>query len=178
VKGTRTALWTAVAVGVALLALVGVLATRKDYESKLVNSPLLGRPAPELIGTSLTGDPVQLSTMRGKWVVVNFFATWCVPCQREHPEFVKFAARHRAAGDADVVMVIWDDEVGRVRDFFSENGGDWPVLADAGGEVALEFGVRGPPESYVVDPDGIVRAKAFEIRADVLDDIISGRPVS
>jgi cytochrome c biogenesis protein CcmG, thiol:disulfide interchange protein DsbE len=173
----KTARWSALAVGAALLALVAVLATRDDYESKLVNSPLLGQPAPELVGESLDGEPVQLSTMRGKWVVVNFFATWCVPCQREHTEFLRFAERH-GGGDADIVMVIWDDSTGRVREFFEQNGGDWPVLADPGGEVALEFGVRGPPESYVIDPDGIVRAKAFEINADLLDDIVSGRGIS
>jgi cytochrome c biogenesis protein CcmG, thiol:disulfide interchange protein DsbE len=177
-KASHVARWIALAIGAVLLAFVGVLATRADYEAKLVGTPLLGQPAPALAGTSIDGQGVDVASLRGKWVVVNFFASWCIPCQREHPEFVRFVERHRTRDDAELVMVIHGDEVGPVRSYLAANGGEWPVVDDPDGRVALEFGVRGQPESYVIDPDGIVRAKAFEITADLLEQIISGEPVS
>jgi cytochrome c biogenesis protein CcmG/thiol:disulfide interchange protein DsbE len=88
--------------------------------------------------------------------VVNFFATWCVPCQHEHPELVDFARRHSGAGDASVVSVVFQDETAAVRSFFAEKGGDWPVVLDHDGAVALDYGVTGIPESFLVSPNGTV----------------------
>jgi len=76
--GTRrhTALWVALAVGVLLAFLVGVLATRDSAADKLAGSPLLGKPAPEIDGKTLAGDRLTLSSLRGRWVVLNFVASW------------------------------------------------------------------------------------------------------
>jgi cytochrome c biogenesis protein CcmG/thiol:disulfide interchange protein DsbE len=155
----RTALWSAVAVAALLAFLVGVLATRDSAADKLAGSPLLGRPAPEITGTTLTGDRLSLSSLRGRWVVLNFVASWCVPCRQEHPHLAAFDTRHRAAGDGGVLGVVFSDKPANVREFFRERGGDWPVLEDPQGQVALEFGVRGPPESFVISPRGVVVAK-------------------
>ncbi|MBW3557472.1 MAG: TlpA family protein disulfide reductase [Actinobacteria bacterium] len=155
----RVAPWVALALAVVLLGLVAVLATREPAQNTLAQSPLLGKPAPEVIGTGLDGSTLRLSQFRGRYVVLNFFATWCVPCQQEHDDLLRFSERHRSAGDAVVLAVIFDDEPDRVRQFFERRGGDWPVLADPSGKVSLDFGVRGPPESYLIDPNGFVRSK-------------------
>lgn len=169
----RAALWTALAVGLAVAALVGLLATRPNAATLVAESPLVGRAAPQVEGTALDGSHVRLSGMRGHWVVVNFFATWCIPCQREHPELIKFSQRHLQADDARVLAVIFDDEPANVRRFFREHGGSWPVLPDPKGVVALDLGVRGPPESYLVDPNGVIRSKIVgEVTADGLDDLL------
>lgn len=151
--------WIALGIGALLLGLVGVLATREPAQNTLAKSPLLGRPAPEVIGTGLDGSTVRLSSLRGRFVVVNFFATWCTPCLQEHDDLLRFSERHKAGGDASVLAVLFDDEPANARAFFEKRGGDWPVLEDASGKVALDFGVRGPPESYVIGPDGRVLAK-------------------
>jgi cytochrome c biogenesis protein CcmG/thiol:disulfide interchange protein DsbE len=117
-------------------------------------SRLTGRPAPDIEGPGLDGNKVRLSGLRGRYVLVNFFATWCVPCVREHPELVRFSSRHDAAGDASVVSVVYDDELSDVRSFFASRGGDWPVIDNNGAKV--DWGVRGVPESFLVDPDGVV----------------------
>src|SRR5438270_3022240 len=96
----HTARWAAVSLGVVLLLFVAVLATRKSAADKQAESPLLGKPAPALTGTGLDGHDVSLVSDQGKWVVVNFLASWCVPCRQEHPELVKFTQRHQVAGDA------------------------------------------------------------------------------
>jgi cytochrome c biogenesis protein CcmG, thiol:disulfide interchange protein DsbE len=164
--------WTVIGVAVVLAAFVMVLATREPASTKEADSPLLGQPAPEVAGDSYSGEPFRLSSLRGRYVVVNFFATWCIPCREEHPQLVLFQSRHQAAGDATVVSIVYDDTPAKVREFFADNGGDWPVVDDAGAKV--DYGVRGVPESFVIDPDGFVVARVVGgVRADSLDAIIS-----
>ena len=78
------------------------------------------------------------------------------------------------AGDARVVSVVFDDERADVERLFDERGGEWPVLDDPDGRVALDWGVLKLPESYLVDPDGLVRAKiAGGVTADFLDGVLA-----
>ena len=170
----HTARWAAISLGVVLLLFVAVLATRKSAADKQAESPLLGKQAPTLSGTSLDGSQVSLASMHGKWVVVNFMASWCVPCRDEHPELIKFTQRHQVAGDAAVLGVIFDDTAPNVRHFFSELGGSWLVVDDPNGQTALDFGVRGPPESFLVDPNGFVVWKGIgQVNADGLDKLVA-----
>jgi cytochrome c biogenesis protein CcmG, thiol:disulfide interchange protein DsbE len=167
----RVGPWIAGAVLVVLAAFVGVLATGGDDDG--VRSQLIGRPAPGIAGDTIDGGRYDLTQHRGEFVVVNFFATWCVPCIREHPELVEFEQRHRDAGDASVVSVVFDSRPEQVRDFFAENGGDWPVVVDPDGRTALEYGVTGVPESYLLAPDGTVLVKIEGgVTADALDDLL------
>jgi cytochrome c biogenesis protein CcmG/thiol:disulfide interchange protein DsbE len=146
-----------------VLVLVGfvvvVLATREPAANRVVDSPLVGQPAPDLVGTTLEGDRFSLRDEQGRFTLVNFFATWCVPCQREHDDLAAFDARHRRLGDAGVVSVVFDDSTDNAREFFAENGGGWPVVVGDEGGIALDFGVAKVPESYLVGPDGTVLAK-------------------
>ena len=169
----RTALWAAGAVGLVALVFVAVLATRKPALDRQSASPLLGHPAPELAGQSLADGPVRLSSFRGRWVLVNFVASWCVPCQQEHPELLKFVERHQVDADATVLGVVFEDSADNVRGFFRRLGGDWPVVTDPDGRVALDYGVRGPPESFLVDPGGNVVSKIVgRVTADGLDTLL------
>ncbi len=158
-RRTRKALWIAVAVAVPVTMLILVLATRPSAESKTVQSPLLGKRAPAAEGTTIDGNHANLADFRGKWVVVNFFATWCVPCREEHPDLVRFQDAHRAAGDATILAVVYSDSASAVRDFRTKEGGDWPMLVDPDGRIALDYGVGGVPESFLINPDGIIVSK-------------------
>jgi cytochrome c biogenesis protein CcmG/thiol:disulfide interchange protein DsbE len=111
--------------------------------------------------------------------VVNFFATWCTPCRIEHPQLVEFTERHASAGDVEVVSVAFDDEAARIEEYFAENGGDWTVIPQDTNRAALEFGVTGVPESYVIDPNGLVVAKFEGVTSDGLDEVLAaaGGPV-
>ena len=155
----HAALISAIAVGVVIALLWLVLSNSKPATDRAVSSPLIGRVAPAIQATALDGVPFDLDRLRGQWVVVNFFATWCVPCRNEHPELLSFNQRHERAGDAAVVSVVFDDQTDTVREFFEANGGDWAVVVGNEGQIALDYGVSGVPESFLVDPAGVVRYK-------------------
>src|SRR3954462_5420834 len=82
-RRSHTARWIAITVGVVVGLFVLLLATRPSAEAGKADSPLLGRLPPETTGPGLDGKTVALSSTRGEYVVVNFFASWCVPCQTE-----------------------------------------------------------------------------------------------
>jgi cytochrome c biogenesis protein CcmG/thiol:disulfide interchange protein DsbE len=168
----RTARWTAVAVGVVALLLIGVFALQQFGEETIESNPVIGAVAPPVVGTTIDGDAYDLDRYRGEWVVVNFFATWCIPCIEEHPELVEFTARHVDDG-IGVVSVAFDDTPEDIVAFFEDNGGDWPVLPSDTGRIVLDYGVTGVPESYVVAPSGQVVAGFTGVTADQLDAVIA-----
>ena len=157
VRPRRSARWIALGVGVGMIGLVVALATRNPASERVANSPLLGRAAPAISSETIDGDQFALADLKGKWVLVNYFATWCVPCRKEHPELVRFAQRQRE--QVAVVGVVYSDSVRAVRKFRDDEGGDWPMVTDPAGRIALEWGVTGVPESFLVDPDGTVRSR-------------------
>ena len=170
---TRTIAISAGIVGVVLALLVVLLATRKPVSDEHAQSALIGQRAPELGGATVMGKKVQPGN--GQWMVVNFFASWCVPCIQEHPELRAFQQEHKAANDATMVSIIaGQDTPSKVRKFFADRGGDWPVLTDPGGRTALDFGLIKLPESYVISPNGYVVAKFNgQTTARALDKVIS-----
>ena len=155
---SRVGLIVSLVVALLAVAFVGVLATREPATERRAKSPLIGKVAPSLTAETLDGQPFDIDDHRGQWVVVNFFATWCEPCRDEHPELVAFDEAHRPSGDATVVSVVYDDDLGDVRDFFADRGGEWPVVTDDG-LAAAAYGVVAVPETYLVTPLGYVVQK-------------------
>jgi cytochrome c biogenesis protein CcmG, thiol:disulfide interchange protein DsbE len=157
-RGRHTARWIAAIVLLVLAGLVALLATRPPATATEVDSPLLGHRAPDITATTVSGQSFDLEAYRGRWVFVNFFASWCPPCQAEEPELVAFAYQHRAPGAAALVGVVYDDDASRARAFATSSGATWPAVVDPGGQIALRYGVRGPPETFLISPTGTVEA--------------------
>lgn len=103
---------------------------------------------------TLTGEEVTLSSLNGQIVLVNFWATWCVPCREEMPYFQALADEH---SDGLVVLgVNMREEAERIQPFIDEMGLTFPILLDPPNELISEHNVRGLPVSYVVGPEGTV----------------------
>ncbi len=115
--------------------------------------------APEFAEETLDGGEFHMAAQRGRWVVVNFFSTWCVQCVVEHPELVAFHDRYRGDPNIRLVSVVFRDEVEVIDRFFAEQGGDWPIVISNTGRIAIEFRVTAVPETYLVDPRGRVVSK-------------------
>jgi cytochrome c biogenesis protein CcmG/thiol:disulfide interchange protein DsbE len=173
IRRTRKALWIAVAVAVPVFLLVLALANGEPAATRAVKSPLVGKAAPPVEGTTVDRTQASLAGLKGKWVVVNFFATWCVPCRQEHPELISFSQDHEATGDAAVLGVIYSDNAQAVKEFRDKEGGGWAMVTDPKGRIALDYGVAGVPESFLVSPEGLVVAKLLGgVRAGDLDQLL------
>lgn len=154
----RLALVAAITVGVVVAGLLIVLSTRGPATDQAQRSPLVGQIASNFEGQSvLDSTRFSLAENRGRFVLVNFFASWCVPCAIEHPELKSFDDAHVAHGDARLVSVVFQDRLEDVRTFFAKRGGSWPVLDSS--RTAVDYGVTGVPETFLVDPDGTIIAK-------------------
>lgn len=154
--GPRLARNAALAVAAVVAVLIVVLATRPNSGERARQSELFGRLAPAVDGTTLDGERVSIDDFRGRWVVLNFFASWCVPCIQEHPELIAFDDAHRGAGDAVLLSVTFNNASDDARAFFEERGGSWPVIDDQQNAFGVAYGVAQLPETFVIAPDGTV----------------------
>jgi cytochrome c biogenesis protein CcmG/thiol:disulfide interchange protein DsbE len=122
-----------------------------------------GRAAPDFVLASLDGSRVRLSDLRGRPVLVNFWASWCAPCREEMPEIVRAYGAH--AGALTVLAVDLQENTEQVRQFASEFGMTFPIVTDTTGAVADAWRIGGPiqgiPSSYFVDAKGIVQAREY-----------------
>jgi cytochrome c biogenesis protein CcmG/thiol:disulfide interchange protein DsbE len=120
--------------------------------------PLRVRPAPDFTLLLFTGDTWRLATQRNRWVVVNFWASWCPPCREEAPELEAAWQRLRGRGVVLLGVNVWDSE-DAARQFLQVFGVTYPNGPDPQGRVLIEFGVTGIPETYVVDGGGLLVAR-------------------
>jgi cytochrome c biogenesis protein CcmG/thiol:disulfide interchange protein DsbE len=158
----RVAPFVALAVVVVFVGFFWLLAAAdRPGDESSAQTPLIDKPAPEIVSTTMDGEPFDLTRRRGSWVVLNFFNSTCVPCIREHPDLVAFHEEQVALGadGAELYTVVFDDSDEPVREFFDENGGDWPIVRDPNGTIAVSFGMSQVPETWIVSPSGIVKAR-------------------
>jgi cytochrome c biogenesis protein CcmG/thiol:disulfide interchange protein DsbE len=164
------------AVAVLMVGLFVVLASASpDDGGTTAASPLIGRPAPEATGTLSDGTSFDLSRRKGSWVVLNFFDPTCVPCKREHPELLQFSDDQATLGTdgAELYSVITRGEPDEIEAFFSENGGDWPAIYSDNDEFPVAFGVAQVPETWIIDPSGVVQLRLIsEVTAEQLNSIL------
>jgi cytochrome c biogenesis protein CcmG/thiol:disulfide interchange protein DsbE len=146
------------AVGLLLtLPLVGVLVAGLGRDLT-VRSPLVGRPAPAFSLRPVGGGtPLGTAELRGKPAVVNFWATWCVPCYQEHGVLTR--AARALEGRVRFVGVVYEDTEENVMGFVREQGSSYPSLVDEDGKTAIAYGIFGVPETFFLDAGGTVVSK-------------------
>ena len=146
-------------IGLAVVVpLIAILVLNIGRDPHALASPMIGRTAPMFSLPPVEGGaPISLATLRGKPVVINFWATWCVPCYEEHGVLTAAA---REYGDAvQFVGVIYEDDADRVQDFLARQGRAYPSLMDESGKAAMSYGVYGVPETFFVDAQGRISSK-------------------
>ena len=163
------------AVVVVIIAMVSALSlAHKNNGAAKIASVLIGQSAPPLSGETVGGGHASLAGYRGRWVIVNFFASWCVPCQKETPELVRFAADHRGPKDPAILGVVYMDDDNSVRSFIHDHAVTWPLLGYRSAAAADAYGVTGIPVTFLVSPDGRVATKALGgLRSGQLDTLLA-----
>lgn len=146
----------------ALLVIVLIVGLQHapEKEAKFVKSPLLGKPAPEFTLPKLTdaGQSFDSSSLRGGWHLINIWATWCVTCREEHAVLLQI----QREGRVPIIGLDWKDEDASALSWLAQLGNPYQeVIADRDGHVAIDFGVYLAPESFLIDPQGIVVEKQY-----------------
>jgi cytochrome c biogenesis protein CcmG/thiol:disulfide interchange protein DsbE len=141
-----------------IVVLLGYGLTR---DPRAIASPLPGRGAPDFYLPQLeSGDSIKLSELRGKVVVVNFWASWCIPCRDEHPVLLAASQKYVPRG-VEFVGIAYNDKPDDSKRWLQELGKSYPSLIDAGARTAIDYGVTGVPETFILDKQGVVAFKKF-----------------
>ena len=121
-------------------------------------SQLVGRPAPEFALESFSGEQVRLSDFRGKTLLVNFWASWCHPCREEAPLLERTYMSFSGKQVEFIGINIMDDRK-NAEEYIRSFGGTFVNVYDPENRIHLDYGVGGVPETFFVNPDGIITAK-------------------
>ena len=141
------------------LPLAGLMAAALKFDPREVPSPFVGKPAPNFVLPSLHSpdNKVSPADMRGRAWLLNVWASWCVACRTEHPLLLELAEDFAIVG---LNYKNSEDNGDAARAFLEQLGDPYIVsAADVSGAAALDWGVYGVPETFVIDPQGIVRHK-------------------
>jgi thiol-disulfide isomerase/thioredoxin len=167
--------WVTLGVAVFVVVLGAIFVATIGSGGKQQHGSLVDRVAPRInvrdidggtpvtldATTPTTGGVVTAGTLKGKVVLVNFWNSWCIPCQQEAPALARFYARHRKDPAFAMIGIVRDDDMQAVREYVARENVKWTIADDPNGAAAIAYGTNGQPETYVIDSNGVVRAELF-----------------
>ncbi|MGH7722776.1 MAG: TlpA family protein disulfide reductase [Candidatus Dormibacteria bacterium] len=159
-----------------LACLVSGCGLQPDVSARLQPETRTAEPAPPLHGASLTGATLDLSSLHGHPVVVDFWASWCGPCRAEQAELNTLVTRYAARGVRFLGVDIRDDSA-NARAYVQEFHITYPSLFDPASDDAAAFNVDAPPTTLVVDSSGTIRLRELGTLVDVpttLNSLLGG----
>jgi len=157
-------------VGLIVLLAVGLFRRPTDGTGR---SPLVGRKAPPFELRLFEGGTLKSTDLRGKAVLLNFWASWCEPCRSEARAIERAWQRYRERGAIFIGANIWDDPE-NARRFLGRYGGSYPSGSDPKGRIAVDYGVAGVPETFFIDAKGrIVDKYSGPLTEELIDAYMS-----
>lgn len=144
-------------IGILLAAIVFFSGSNQNSDRITRVPPTVGSPAPVFKLDELDGQPLSLSDLLGKPVVLNFWATWCQPCRNEMPLFQRYA--DKLVDQVLFVGINQQEAPNIVNQFIDEVGIDFPILLDLDGNIAQIYYVRSYPSTFFIGSDGVLRAQ-------------------
>jgi cytochrome c biogenesis protein CcmG/thiol:disulfide interchange protein DsbE len=139
----------------AALVVVLAIGIKHSPQKGMIVSPLIGKPAPQFSLPSL-GDPAHAVTsadLKGRWYLLNVWGTWCVECRAEHQMLIEARDTHAVP----LIGLDWKDDDARAHEWLAQLGNPYETVAiDHSGSTAVDFGVYGAPETFLINAQGIV----------------------
>jgi cytochrome c biogenesis protein CcmG/thiol:disulfide interchange protein DsbE len=155
-------------VALAVGGFIGILAYGFTRDERYIRSPLTAQQAPPITLTLFDGEVIKLEDFRGKAVLVNFWASWCVPCRAEAPALESAWQKHKDKAVVFIGVNIQDKEE-NARAFMKEFGVTYLNGPDPDGKIAVDYGVWGIPETFFINPQGKITYKhAGELKLPII----------
>lgn len=157
--------WLSIAPLLILLALAAYFAIGLRTDTRTIQTVLIDKPLPafDLAAFPDDGKRVTPESLKGRVTLLNIFASWCISCRVEHPVFLKLAKEKRV----EITGLAWKDKPDELKQWLEELGNPYATIADdRDGRTAIDLGVTGAPETYVIDKKGRIRFK----QVGVVDD--------
>src|ERR1700694_3243175 len=148
--------WIALMVGAVLVAFGVVLAVQHRNEPSVPRLVQEHAAVPDFSVTSLDGKKIDAASLRGKTYVVNFFNSWCIPCQQEAPALQAFYDEHKGEHDFAMLGIVRQDEASAIRGYVAAEKVTWPVALSGADQASLDFGTIGQAQTVVVSSDGVM----------------------
>lgn len=137
----------------ALLAVLGYALVHGGSSGR--TSALIGKAAPSFAYTTFDGQTLDITSLRGQPVMVNFWGSWCIPCKDEAPILASAWQKYEARGVRFIGVAMWDQPEA-AKNFVRNEGETWLNGLDNEGKIAIDYGVYGVPESYFISRDGVL----------------------
>ena len=164
--------WVASVGSVVVIGFTFILARKLAADPLVAKPAIVGQRAPAFALAGLDGGQVSSREFAGQIYIVNFWASWCVPCREEAPRLEAFAKKWRDR--VTVIGIDWDDLPGPAKAFRDEFGIDYPLVVDNQGQTGISYGTTGVPETYVIGPDGTVMAGLIgAVGPTTLDEVLA-----
>jgi len=167
---------------VAALPVLWLLYWGMGRDTYVLPSPMSGLEAPDFALVTFDGDTIRLADLQGRVVILNFWASWCIPCRQEHPVLVQ---TERTWDDSEVVLlgVVYQDSRANAERFLEEYGGEWTHVLDPSQRTAIDYGVYGVPETFFIGRNGQISHKkvgpvTWDLVASQVDSLLAAPAVS
>ena len=148
--------------------IVGILGLLALFYRGLWGNPsyippvIINTPAPNFVAKEMfDGSEMALHDLKGKVVVLNFWASWCQECKVEHPFLLALNKRFRQNPDFVMIGVNYQDKEALALKYLQEHGNNFQHIRDATGTISIDYGIYGVPETFIIDPSGVIRYKTI-----------------